>query len=111
MTDKYVESTHVADSHVYNPSCTTDFDYYANTVIENGTKDFDLYINSFDELKNAVIYGRDNGILLEIKVDASIAKTESELFNKIKAYAGSRVKGIVMLYSATNYNTFAILFE
>ena len=111
VTDKYVESTHVADAHVYNPPCTTNFDYYANTVIENGTKDFDLYINSIDELKNAVIYGRDNGILLEIKVGANIAKTESELFNKIKAYAGSRVKCIVMLYSATNYNIFTIVFE
>lgn len=111
VTDKFVEDTHHADEGVFNPPCTTEFDYYANTIIENGTKDFDLYIDSVVELKNAVLYAKENGTLLEIKVHKIIANSESELYTKIKAYAGSSVDSVVMLYASSTYCIFTVVFE
>ena len=85
VTDEYISTTHFADDCYYNPACVTTFDYYANTVIDNGNDDFDLYINSgnallgSDELKRAVQYAKENGITLEIKVSTSVCKTDGEL--------------------------------
>ena len=114
LTDEYVKDTHVADDEAYNPSCTTIFDYYAKTVVENGSKDFDLFINSYEELKNAVVYARDNGILLEIKVESSVAKNSSTLMNKINSIltisGGGNYDGVITLATSSTYGIYSIIF-
>lgn len=114
VTDDYVKDTHVADDKAYNPSCTTTFDYYAKTVVENGSKDFDLFINSYEELKNAVVYARDNGILLEIKVSSSVAKNASTLMDKVRAIlltnGGGNYDGVITLATSSTYGIYSIIF-
>ena len=114
MTDAYVSATHIPDDEAYNPPCTTTFDYYAKTVVENGNKDFDLFINSYEELKNAVVYARDNGILLEIKVASSVAKDSSTLMNKINSIltinGGGDFDGVITLATSSTYGIYSIVF-
>ena len=114
VTDDYVKDTHIADDEAYNPSCTTTFDYYAKTVVENGSKDFDLFINSYEELKNAVVYARDNGILLEIKVASSVAKNASTLMDKVKTIlltnGGGNYDGVITLATSSTYGIYSIIF-
>ena len=115
VTDAYVSATHIPDDEAYNPSCTTAFDYYAKTVVENGSKDFDLFINSYEELKNAVVYARDNGILLEIKVASSVAKNSSTLMNKINSIltinGGGDFDGVITLATTSTYGIYSIVFD
>ena len=114
VTDAYVSATHIPDDEAYNPPCTTTFDYYAKTVVENGSKDFDLFINSYEELKNAVVYARDNGILLEIKVASSVAKNSSTLMNKINSIlaisGGGNYDGVITLSTSSTYGIYSIVF-
>ena len=114
VTDEYVKDTHIPDDEAYNPPCTTTFDYYAKTVIENGNKDFDLFINSYEELKNAVVYARDNGILLEIKVSSSVAKNASTLMDKVRAIlltnGGGNYDGVITLATSSTYGIYSIVF-
>ncbi|MBR2919572.1 MAG: hypothetical protein IKC29_05920 [Clostridia bacterium] len=114
VTDAYVSATHIPDDEAYNPPCTTTFDYYAKTVVENGSNDFDLFINSYDELKNAVVYARDNGILLEIKVASSVAKNSSTLMNKINTIltinGGGDFDGVITLATSSTYGIYSIIF-
>lgn len=114
VTDEYVKDTHIPDDEAYNPPCTTTFDYYAKTVIENGSKDFDLFINSYEELKNAVVYARDNGILLEIKVSSSVAKNASTLMDKVRAIlltnGGGNYDGVITLATSSTYGIYSIVF-
>ena len=114
VTDAYVSATHIPDDEAYNPPCTTTFDYYAKTVVENGSNDFDLFINSYDELKNAVVYARDNGILLEIKVASSVAKNSSTLMNKINTIltinGGGNYDGVITLATSSTYGIYSIIF-
>ena len=115
VTDAYVSATHIPDDEAYNPPCTTTFDYYAKTVVENGSKDFDLFINSYEELKNAVVYARDNGILLEIKVASSVAKDSSTLMNKINSIltinGGGDFDGVITLATSSTYGIYSIVFD
>lgn len=115
VTDAYVSATHIPDDEAYNPPCTTTFDYYAKTVIENGNKDFDLFINGYEELKNAVVYARDNGILLEIKVASSVAKDSSTLMNKINSIltinGGGDFDGVITLATSSTYGIYSIVFD
>ena len=114
VTDAYVSATHIPDDEAYNPSCTSTFDYYAKTVVENGSKDFDLFINSYEELKNAVVYARDNGILLEIKVASSVAKNSSTLMNKINSIltinGGGNYDGVITLATSSTYGIYSVIF-
>lgn len=114
VTDAYVSATHIPDDEAYNPSCTTTFDYYAKTVIENGNKDFDLFINGYEELKNAVVYARDNGILLEIKVASPYVTSANELRYKIQSIfaitGGGSVEGIIPLATTSGYGIYTIIF-
>lgn len=114
VTDEYVKDTHIPDDEAYNPPCITTFDYYAKTVIENGSKDFDLFINSYEELKNAVVYARDNGILLEIKVSSSVAKNASTLMDKVRAIlltnGGGNYDGVITLATSSTYGIYSIVF-
>ncbi|MBQ9107378.1 MAG: hypothetical protein IJY49_00900 [Clostridia bacterium] len=114
VTDAYVSATHIPDDEAYNPPCTTTFDYYAKTVIENGNKDFDLFINGYEELKNAVVYARDNGILLEIKVASPYVTSANELLYKIQSIfaitGGGSVEGIIPLTTASTYGIYSIIF-
>ncbi len=114
VTDAYVSATHIPDDEAYNPPCTTTFDYYAKTVVENGNKDFDLFINSYEELKNAVVYARDNGILLEIKVASSVAQNSSTLMNKINSiltiYGGGDFDGVITLATSSTYGIYSVIF-
>lgn len=114
VTDEYVKDTHIPDDEAYNPPCITTFDYYAKTVIENGSKDFDLFINSYEELKNAVVYARDNGILLEIKVSSSVAKNASTLMDKVRAIlltnGGGNYDGVITLATSSTYGIYSIIF-
>ncbi len=82
VTDSYTSSTHDAESAI-DPVADTVFNYYTGVKIENGDNDFDLYINSENELKNAVLYSKTNGVRLDIKVSSSVASTESMLKDKI----------------------------
>ena len=115
VTDAYVSATHIPEDEAYNPSCTTTFDYYAKTVVENGSKDFDLFIDSYEELKNAVVYARDNGILLEIKVASSVAKNSSTLMNKINSIltisGGGNYDGVITLATSSTYGIYSIVFD
>ena len=114
VTDAYVSATHIPDDEAYNPPCTTTFDYYAKTVIENGNKDFDLFINGYEELKNAVVYARDNGILLEIKVASPYVTSANELRYKIQSIfaitGGGSVEGIIPLATTSGYGIYTIIF-
>ena len=114
VTDAYVSATHIPDDEAYNPPCTTTFDYYAKTVVENGNKDFDLFINGYEELKNAVVYARDNGILLEIKVASPYVTSANELRYKIQSIfaitGGGSVEGIIPLATTSGYGIYTIIF-
>lgn len=114
VTDAYVSATHIPDDEAYNPPCTTTFDYYAKTVVENGNKDFDLFINDYEELKNAVVYARDNGILLEIKVASPYVTSANELRYKIQSIfaitGGGSVEGIIPLATTSGYGIYTIIF-
>lgn len=114
VTDGYVKDTHIPDAECFNPPCVTSFDYYKATIIENGNKDFDLFVDGYEDLKNAIIYARDNGILLEIKVSASYAKTASELAEKIKnvlfTNGGGSIDGIIPVATASTYGIYTIVF-
>ena len=117
VTDDYIKDTHFADPNCYNPACTTTFDYYANTVVENGNNDFDLYIeddNSIfgnNELENAVKYAKDNGKMLEIKVSTKVCYSASSLNQKIKAYTFTNKFEIYTIATHSGYNIFIIVFE
>ena len=118
VTDEYIKNTHVANGTSPNPVCNTTFDYYANTVIENGDDDFDLFINQrnsifggSDELDMAVNYALDNGIMLEIKVSTSICKTANELRTLVLAYAKTSKVEIYTIASAKDYNIYTIIFD
>lgn len=117
VTDEYIERTHIANANYFNPACVTYFDYYANTIIENGDDDFDLYINTgnkltgSDELKCAVKYAKENDIMLEIKVSTSVCKTESELRYLLSMrYAIGVDYEIYTIENASDYNIFTIVF-
>ncbi len=115
VNDAYVKKTHVADEGVFNPVCDTRFDYYSKTVIENGNKDFDLYIESFEELSRAIIYAKENGILLEIKVSSRYALTDSALAfnikNILRTNGGTVDFDLIMLATASDYSIYTVVFN
>ena len=117
VTDAYIKNTHFADANCYNPACITTFDYYANTVVENGNNDFDLYIeddNSIfgnNELENALKYAKDNGKMLEIKVSTDVCYNAQSLSTKIKAYTFTTKFEIYTIATHSNYNIYIVIFE
>jgi hypothetical protein len=118
VTDEYIANTHFADANYFNPVCDTTFDYYANTIIDNGNDDFDLFINSgnaltgSDELKRAVKYAKENGFTLEIKVSTSVCDTDRELKYLLSMrYAIGVDVEIYTIASAKGYNIFTIVFN
>ena len=117
VTDEYIKNTHFADASCYNPACITTFDYYANTVVENGNNDFDLHIeddNSIfgnNELENALKYAKDNGKMLEIKVSTDVCYNAQSLSTKIKAYTFTTKFEIYTIATHSGYNIFIIIFE
>ena len=118
VTDSYIANTHFADDSSYNPVCNTKFDYYANTIIENGDNDFDLFIDKkdsilggSDELDRAVNYAESNGIMLEIKVSTSVCDTANELKLLILKYTYNSSVDIYTIASASNYNIYTIVFN
>ena len=87
VDDQDIASTHSASEQTYNPVCNTEIDYYALTVFENGDKDFDLYIESDAELKNALAYASAKGVSVEIKVSTAYCATTQDFVNKVVASA------------------------
>lgn len=117
VSDEYIKNTHKADEHYFNPSCTTTFDYYANTIIDNGDEDFDLFINKrnllggSDELERAVKYARENGIMLELKIATSVCDTSTELnyLIKMRYEIGADIE-IYTIAQSSQYNIYTIVF-
>ena len=118
VTDEYIKNSHVADAHYFNPPCVTTFDYYANTIIDNGNEDFDLFIdkrNLFggsDELERAVKYAKENGVMLEIKISTTVCDTSSELNYLITMkYAFGADIDIYTIAESSKYNIYTIVFN
>lgn len=117
VTDEYIKNTHFADANCYNPACITTFDYYANTVVENGNNDFDLHIeddNSIfgnNELENALKYAKDNGKMLEIKVSTDVCYNAQSLSTEIKKCTLTTKFEIYTIATHSNYNIYIVIFE
>jgi hypothetical protein len=117
VTDAYTANTHFADEHSPNPVCNTTFDYYANTIIDNGNDDFDLFIDKkdflggSDELDRAVNYAKDNNIMLELKISSSVCNTPNELKLLILRYAKDATVDIYTIASSSKYNIYTIVFN
>jgi hypothetical protein len=117
VTDAYTANTHFADEHSPNPVCNTTFDYYANTIIDNGSEDFDLFIDKknflggSDELDRAINYAKDNNIMLELKISSSVCNTPNELKLLILRYAKDATVDIYTIASSSKYNIYTIVFN
>ena len=116
VTDAYIANTHFADETSPNPVCNTIYDYYANTIVDNGEEDFDLFIdkknvNGSKELDVAVNYAKDNGMMLEIKVATTVCNTVNGLRLLIAGYTKSSDFDIYTVASATGYNIYIIIFD
>ncbi len=115
VTDDYVSLTHVADDKMKNPACTTIFDYYRNTIVENGDKDFTLYVDSYEDLRRAVVYAATNDLIIEIKVDTSYVKTLMALQSKVQSILLTNMAGtldnIIQIAASNNYGIFTLIFR
>lgn len=111
VTDAYTSSTHDAES-AFDPVADTAFNYYTGVTVENGDNDFDLYINSEDELRKAVVYSKANNVRLDIKVSSSVASTETALKDKISLILvtnGGGTRVLVTLDASSGYYNLYIM--
>ena len=61
-----------------------------------------------------MVYARDNGILLEIKVASSVAKNSSTLMDKVRTIlltnGGGDFDGVITLATSSTYGIYSIIF-
>lgn len=86
VTDKYIQSSHVADANCYNPTADTGYDYYKHTTMGEGDEQFSLYISNATELKKALDYSKKYGVYVELEFDQKYIRTESAMKAEINRF-------------------------